>query len=179
MELPGESCHYKLLDMHGEHISLIAESEARRLISLGYARTFGTVGRRSTKVVGVALTVALAVATGNPNSERSLMPSNYTGTRFVFRQKISTELANFYSFRHKKMHPSEDSNWALVRMLLPPALEGPVHRLKSEVECEAGIHAVGASPATWDGSKPFRALSAAARRASSPRPTRPTLARAA
>ncbi len=171
-------CPYKLLDMHGEQISFIPEQEARRLIGLGYARTFGSVGRRSTKVHGVILTIPLSVATGNPNSERSLLPSNYTGTRFVFRQKISTEIANFYCYRHKKLHPTEDSSWALVRMLLPPALEGPVHKLKRDLECPDTATAV-ASPATWDGSRPFRAPSAAARRASSPRPTRPTLALAA
>lgn len=153
-----DSGQYRLLDMHHEDIMIIGEAEARRLLTQGFARTFS--GRSGRGVVGLILKVPLSVVTGNENRERPLSIANYTGTRFIFRKKISTERANFYSFKHKKMHPAEAPEYALARILHCPAVEGPVHRLKSEAECPVLIPDVRDRSHTCGGSRRSRARSA-------------------
>jgi hypothetical protein len=151
---------YRLLDMHRDEITAIDETEARRLLDAGFARTYTRTNGRG-GVMGLILKVPLSVVTGNYNPERPLSIANYTGTRFIFRQKISTEIANFYSYKHKKMHPAEASEYALARILHSPAVEGPTYRLKSEAECPQLIPDVRGSSHTCGGSKRYRARSAA------------------
>jgi hypothetical protein len=151
---------YRLLDMHGGEVATINSEEAHRLIIEGYARTFRT--RASYRVAGVILIVPLTVLNGNTDPERPLSLANYTGTRFVFRQKISTAVANFYSYRHKRMHPAEAPEYGLARILHCPAVEGPVRQLKSEKECPQLIPDVPAKSRTCGGSKRYRARSVAA-----------------
>ena len=104
------------------------------MIRLGTARVFRT--RSSERMRGVQLTVSLSTLSGNPDGERALSLSNYTGTRYVFRQKLSTDKVNAFTYRLKKLHPSENPAIVLWRILYNlPAVAGPVHRLKRDVEC--------------------------------------------
>lgn len=161
---------YRLLDMHGDFLTVIDEPEARRLIKLGYARTFRGRGNGTKKVFGLILKVPLVVVEGgSPNGARSFSINNYTGTRFIFREKISTEAVNFYEFRHKEMEEDESPVAALIRM-----------RVMS-IECvkvRVTKTAAGSRP-IWAGSRHYRAQSVAARRANTSQSRQLTSARVA
>lgn len=160
-----ESGRYRLLDMHFAELMTIDEDQARDLIQRGYARTYSN--RYGKGVMGLILKVPLSVVDGNPNGQRSLSLANLTGTKFVFRGKISTPVANFYSYRHKRMHRTEAPEYALARIMHSPAVEGPVYRLKSEQECPQAIPEERGKLHICGGSRRSRARSVAA-----PAPTR-------
>jgi hypothetical protein len=107
----------KLVDMHGAPVCYVHEAEARELIQLGHAFVFQTRNGTASKNRGLKLKVPLSVVNGTDSPERSLSITNYCGTRFIFRAKISTDATNFYSFRFKKVHPLESPDAALLRMM--------------------------------------------------------------
>lgn len=168
--MPEPENEYRLLDMHGEFLTTVDELEARRLIKAGYARTFRGRGNGIAKVFGLILKVPLVVVEGgSTNGARSFSINNYTGTRFIFREKISTEAVNFYEFRHKNMDEQESPVAALIRM-----------RVMS-IECVKVrvIKTAGDSRPIWSGSKHFRVRSVAARRANTSQSRPHTSVRAA
>jgi hypothetical protein len=117
---------YQLLDMHNGHVCYINEDDARGLLKDGHAKSFGT----KRKIHGLRLIVPLSKVTGNAQSQRALTAASYTGTRFIFKQKIRTVSNGTQSvFRLKPVHVTESPEWALKRILTAPALETDVHQL--------------------------------------------------
>lgn len=107
----------QLIDMHGDKACYIHDAEARNLVAMGYGKVFHTRNGKSSRVRGVKLHVPLRVVNGTEAGERALSVTNYCGTRFIFRAKISTDATNFYSFRFKKLDPLESPDAALLRMM--------------------------------------------------------------
>ncbi len=138
--MPEESNRLKLIDMHGYDVGFVHDDEARGLIQIGHGRFFHTRNGSVSKIRGVRLIVPLMVVNGTDSPERSLCATNYCGSRFIFRAKISTEATNFYSFRFKKLHPFESPDAALLR------ITGQIP------ECPPDIRAVRDFSDTWDGS---------------------------
>lgn len=113
-----------LLDMHRTDIGLVPIDEARDLVATGRGRYYHSHGRVS-QIQGVVLTISLSALHGILTPERALSISNFCGTRFIFKAKISTEAANFYAYRHKKMDPHESPDAALIRMMGPQLRKCP------------------------------------------------------
>ena len=78
---------YPLLNMHGEHVQYIDREEANRRLREGVVQSYGTRKR----VVGYKLTVSLQPVRATTIPGRSLVPSNFAGTRYIFLQKLATD----------------------------------------------------------------------------------------
>lgn len=111
--------------MHGKHACYVSEAEARGLLKDQSAKLFGT----KKKTRGLRLTVPLSKVTGNGQGERSLTVDAYTGTRFLFKQKVRTASNGTQAvFRYKRLHVTESPEWALKRILTAPALEADTYQ---------------------------------------------------
>lgn len=165
--MPEEIDRLNLIDMHRAPLGVIPIAEARELVATGKGRYFHSKHRRS-RIEGVILTIPLCVLHGLTSPERALSISNFCGTRFIFKAKISTAAANFYAYRHKKMDPRESPDAALIRMM------GPQLR-----KCPPPTRAAPAPLRTSVGSKRYRVRSADGRDPSTLPSRQPTAALAA
>jgi hypothetical protein len=119
---------YPLLDMHGQHVEYVDYTEIRRLKTLGVVSAFGT----KKKTHGYRLTVSLSRVAGYEYSDRSLVPANYAGTRYVFREKISSPTVNAHIYRLKRLNELESPEHGLLRILTPVALEAATYTPRSQ-----------------------------------------------
>lgn len=113
---------YPLLDMHRQHLAYIDSAEVRRLRSLGVVQGYGTKKRTH----GYHLTVSTTKVAGYDYSERSMVPANYCGTRYVFRERLGDTI--FHAYRLRKMDVTESPAHSLLRILTPFALEAPTYQ---------------------------------------------------
>jgi len=124
---------YELLDMHNAHVCYVNADEARGLLKDGHARTYGT----KKKTHGLRLIVPLSKVTGQGGGQRALTPASYTGTRYIFKQKVRTRTNGTQGvFRLKALHVTESPEHALRRILTAPALEAARHQLFYECSLE-------------------------------------------
>lgn len=139
-----------MLDMHNQPLANVTEAKARELIGLGLARFFTTRAGTKSRNRGIILTSPFTVVMGNDVAEKALSVTIYCGTRFIFRTKISTEVANFHEFRYKRLSDEDSPNAALARIM----------GIVRDVECPQPIRAGRASLHISDGSKPCLVRSA-------------------
>lgn len=164
-----EAGQLKLYDMHREFIAVLDRMEARDIVRQGYGGFLHGGRNTERRIVGVLLKVPLSVVTGNPSPQRALSISNFLGTRFLFRQKIESERANFFSFRHKNLDPMESPDMALSRMV-----ENVPMRFQRSPTCLPPIRDDRGFSATSAGSRRSPARSAGERRPSTSQSKQPT-----
>jgi hypothetical protein len=103
--------------MHKQKVGDIDGLELARLKNLGVVQSFGT--RKQTH--GYQVIVSLSRVSGYGYSDRSLVPANYAGTRYVYRERLGDTI--FHTYRLRKLDPAEYPEHGRLRIVTPVALE--------------------------------------------------------